>query len=155
MKKLIFTAVLIAIVSTLKSQQIDSIVDIRDGREYNIVNIGNQWWMQENLNYGTEIHVTKQQTNNGIVEKYFQLDQKDTIYGAFYKWGELMNYNNPDTKTIGTTQGICPVGWHIPTEQEFLTLIDLMGGEDIAGGKLKMASGNYWESPNVGATNES
>ena len=65
----------------------------------------------------------------------------------------MMNYNPQDSGAIGTTQGICPVGWHIPTLKEWKVLISYAGGESIGGGKLKDTS-LLWMQPNVGATNQ-
>jgi uncharacterized protein (TIGR02145 family) len=115
--------------------------------------------MGENLNVGTRIESTKDQTNNKIIEKYCYNDGEYNcdIYGGLYLWDEMMQYNTPeDTGTItGTIQGICPDGWHIPTDKEWLTLNDYLGGWYVAGGKLKEAGFAHWVAPNTGATNES
>jgi uncharacterized protein (TIGR02145 family) len=63
-----------------------------------------------------------------------------------------MQYEPPDNRTIGETRGVCPAGWHIPTENEWRTMIDYLGGEAVAGGKLKKLGS--WKAPNSGATNE-
>ena len=52
------------------------------------------------------------------------------------------------------TGKLCPIGWHVPSEDEWLTLTDYVGGEDIASGKLKEAGTGHWMSPNTDATNE-
>jgi uncharacterized protein (TIGR02145 family) len=118
---------------------------------YGVVTIGTQTWLAENLNTGSLIPVTHPQADNGIIEKW-GYDCK--TYGGFYNWHEMMQYNPPDVGAIGTTQGICPAGWHIPTQTEAIALSLYLGGNDIAGGKLK-ATTTLWYSPNVGATNES
>jgi uncharacterized protein (TIGR02145 family) len=66
----------------------------------------------------------------------------------------MMDYNPSDTGIIGTTQGICPAGWHIPTENEWEVLAYYLGGFPIAGGPLKETGFAHWQSPNEGATNE-
>jgi uncharacterized protein (TIGR02145 family) len=53
-----------------------------------------------------------------------------------------------------TTQGICPTGWHIPTDKEWKTLIPYVGGEEHAGGKLKEKGFTHWLPPNTGVTDE-
>ncbi len=53
------------------------------------------------------------------------------------------------------TEGICPSGWHIPSDEEFTQLTDFLGGEGVAGGKMKEAGYDHWNSPNTGATNSS
>jgi uncharacterized protein (TIGR02145 family) len=130
-----------------------------DSKYVNLVRIGTQIWMGENLNVGTRIESTKDQTDNRIIEKYCYNDVEYNcdIYGGLYQWDEMMQYNPPeDTGTItGTIQGICPDGWHIPTQKEWLTLKDYLGGWYVAGGKLKEAGLAHWVAPNTGATNES
>jgi uncharacterized protein (TIGR02145 family) len=53
------------------------------------------------------------------------------------------------------TRNICPCGWHVPSEAEWQQLTTFLGGESVAGGKMKSTGTQYWESPNTGATNES
>ena len=64
-------------------------------------------------------------------------------YGVLYNWPAVM------------TEGICPSGWHIPSDEEFTELTDFLGGESVAGGKMKEAGYDHWNSPNTGATNSS
>jgi uncharacterized protein (TIGR02145 family) len=64
-------------------------------------------------------------------------------YGALYNW-----------YTVNTNK-LCPRGWHVPTDAEWTKLTDYLGGENVAGGKLKETGTTHWESPNTGATNES
>ena len=101
----------------LLSENIKSIItDERDGRIYKTVKIEDQWWMSENLNYGTLIKSNVLQTNNDTVEKYYYGDS-DSAYikhGGLYQWDEAMNYSK-DT----AAQGICPLGWHIPTKNDW------------------------------------
>ena len=92
--------------------------DIRDGQTYETVQIGEQCWMAENLNIGTMIN-SGSQTNNGEIEKYcYNNDPANcNVYGGLYQWNEMMQY----TTTQGV-QGICPEGWHLPTDAEWCTL---------------------------------
>ena len=114
--------------------------------------------MGENVNAGTRINSSEDQTNNnGKIEKYCyaDIDYNCDIYGGLYQWREMMQYNPSDTGEIGTTQGICPEGWHLPTGKEWKKLTEYLGGEDIAGGKMKETGTEHWFPPNTCATNES
>jgi len=127
-------------------------IDSRDNRVYNTIKIGTQCWMKENLNMGTKIDGTQNQVNNGTIEKYCynNLEANCDIYGALYQWDEMMQYGNAPE-----SQGICPSGWHVPSDQEWSTLTTFLGGESIAGGKMKEIEFLHWQSPNTGATNSS
>ena len=127
-------------------------IDSRDGKSYNTVLIGSQCWMAQNLNVGIKIAGSGEQTNNSIIEKYCYNDDENncTIYGGLYQWDEAMQYT-----TIPGVKGICPTGWHLPTDAEWTTLTTFLGGEAIAGGKMKEAGLAHWLSPNTGATNSS
>ena len=126
--------------------------DIRDGKIYNTVLIGTQCWFSQNINLGARINGSSSQTNNGIFEKYCYNDDENmcTIYGGLYQWDEAMQYS-----TTEGVKGICPTGWHLPTDAEWTTLTTFLGGEAIAGGKMKEAGLAHWKSPNTGATNSS
>jgi len=119
---------------------------------YNTVQIGTQCWLREDLNIGTRINNSVSQTNNGTVEKYCygDLDANCNTYGGLYQWNEAMGY-----VTTEGAQGICPAGWHIPTKAETETLSASLGGDNVAGGKMKEAGLAHWKTPNYGATNES
>ena len=128
-----------------------------EGLTYSIVAIGSQCWMAENLNVGTRINGVNEQTNNSTLEKYCydDLESNCDIYGGLYQWDEMMQY-----VTTEGAQGICPSGWHIPSDAEWTALITYLGGESVAGGKMKStgtieAGTGLWYDPNAGATNES
>ena len=89
------------------------------GENYETVEIGDQCWMAENLNIGSMIQNTTNQTDNGTIEKYcYNNDTANcSAYGGLYKWDEAMRY----TENSGS-RGICPAGWHIPTDDEWKTL---------------------------------
>ena len=146
----------ISIVTTLTKSTIvccgPTITDMRDGQIYNTLFINNQCWFAQNLNVGTKILGSLEQTNNGIIEKYCNSDNDAncSIYGGLYQWNEMMQY----TTTEGA-QGICPTGWHLPTDAEWTVLTNFLGGESIAGGKMKESGIVHWNAPNTGATNES
>ncbi|MBI3194728.1 MAG: hypothetical protein HYZ34_09740 [Ignavibacteriae bacterium] len=89
------------------------------GINYNTAQIGTQCWFKENLNVGTMIYGIINQTNNSIIEKYCYNDSMENCntYGGLYQWNEAMQYS-----TSAGVQGICPTGWHIPTDAELQTL---------------------------------
>ena len=125
---------------------------IYSGQSYNTVLIGTQCWMAENLNVGTRIDGANNQTDNSIIEKYCYDDDVDNCntYGGMYQWDEMMQYVITEA-----VQGICPIGWHIPSDSEWTILSDYLGGTAVAGGKMKEAGTIHWDSPNTGATNSS
>jgi len=130
----------------------DPITDERDGQDYNTVLIGDQCWMAENLNIGTMIDGSQNMTNNQVIEKFcYNNDPSNCLtYGGLYQWDEMLQY-----VTSQGAQGICPSGWHIPTDDEWDELTDYLGGSGVAGGKMKESSSAHWNSPNTGATNSS
>jgi uncharacterized protein (TIGR02145 family) len=97
----------------------DIINDARNEKSYTTVQIGTQCWMAQNINIGTRIDGTGEQTNNSIIEKYCynDLESNCDVYGGLYQWNEMMQYS-----TDSGGQGICPTGWHIPTDAEWTTL---------------------------------
>jgi len=139
-----------------------------EGKTYNTVQIGTQCWFKENLNVGTRINANQQQNNNGIIEKYCYNDDENncSIYGGLYQWNEMMQY-----MTNQGAKGICPSGWHIPTDGEWCTVTqfldpnidcNIVGARlgTTEGGKMKStgtieAGTGLWHTPNTGATNSS
>jgi len=128
-----------------------------DNNNYFIVQTGTQNWMAENLNVGVRINGNQNQTNNGIIEKYCydNNDSNCTVYGGLYQWNETMQYD-----TTSGSKGICPSGWHLPTDAEWTSFTTFLGGDTVAGGKVKSTGTietgtSLWYSPNTGATNES
>jgi len=123
-----------------------------EGQDYSTVIIGTQCWMTENLNVGIRINGDQEMQNNSTIEKYCHSNNEDNcdIYGGLYPWDEMMQYSTEDG-----VQGICPNDWHIPTNNEWTILTDFLGGENIAGGKMKEEGYEHWNSPNTGATNSS
>lgn len=118
-----------------------------DGNIYETVTIGTQTWMKENLR---SLHYAD---GSAIEEAYAYDDNESNVisYGRLYTWFDVMN----SSKSPNGTQGICPDGWHVPTLEEAETLEDYLGGNMIAGGKMKETGLTYWLDPNEGATNES
>lgn len=110
------------------------------GKTYNTVLISNQCWFRENLNVGTRIDMEVEASNNGTVEKYCYSDLVSNcdVFGGLYKWDEAMNYISGHND-----QGICPDGWHIPTDVEFRTLMDFV---ILDGNTLKDTAEGSWGS---------
>ena len=113
------------------SQETGSFIDSRDGHEYKTIKLGDQLWMGENLAYKTD--------NDCWV--YEGIDGYAETYGYLYSWEEAQN--------------VCPEGWRLPTDAEFVTLWGFLGETDTDGGKLKETGTDHWDSPNEGATNSS
>jgi len=123
-----------------------------DGNAYDTVVIGTQVWLKENLkttkyNNGWAIPLV---TDNAEwttypIGAYCWYNNDPTYkdeYGALYNWH------------AARVELLCPVGWHTATEEEWITMINYLGGESNAGGKLKETGFTHWQSPNEGATNE-
>ncbi|MHB8761996.1 MAG: fibrobacter succinogenes major paralogous domain-containing protein [Coriobacteriia bacterium] len=88
------------------------------------VAIGTQVWMQYNVNVGTRITGGSAQTDNAVVEKwcYADLDSNCTMYGGLYQWNEMMKYS-----TVEGARGVCPSGFHLPSDTEWKTLEMFLG----------------------------
>ena len=126
-----------------------SITDTRDGHSYKTVTIGSQTWMVENLNYET-------------ADSYCYGDTPSycTKYGRLYTWAAAMDSVGSWSangkgcgygKTCSPTypvRGVCPEGWHLPTQTEWNTLFTAVGGQSTAGKMLKSTSG--WNSSGNG-----
>ena len=118
----------------------DTITDTRDGQKYATVCIGNQIWMKKNLNYA------------GAGKCYNNSSLNCDTYGRLYKWQEATN-NTSSATNPSNVRGVCPEGWHMPSDLEWTQLTDYLGGKLNAGGPMKSTTG--WTLPNVGATNSS
>lgn len=89
------------------------------GKTYNTIQVFSQCWLKENLDVGDMIDAAGDQADNGIIEKYCYNNNPDscTKYGGLYQWQEAMRYD-----LQAGNQGICPPGWHIPTDEEWKVL---------------------------------
>lgn len=114
---------------------------------YPTVLIGEQCWLTKNLNIGTMISGASNQANNSIIEKYcYNNDESNCdIYGGLYQRNEAMQY-----VTDEVAQGLCPIGWHIPSGSDWVILTSYLGGESVAGEKMKASSSNpiSWDGTN-------
>jgi len=111
----------------------DSLTDIRDNKKYPTVQIGNQCWLAGNMNHGQQIGASSAQRDNCLVEKYCynDLPANCTQYGALYQWDELMRYEEAEED-----QGLCPPGWHVPSETDWNQLFAVYQGNAFAGSPL-------------------
>ena len=112
----LFKVVLLFSLAALMVACSDSFTDPRDGQSYDIVQIGSQTWMAENLNYEVEGSTCPEGENSNC-----------SRYGRLYTWG--------------MARTVCPEGWHLPDSADFEQLIADVGGADVAGYALKSTSG--------------
>jgi uncharacterized protein (TIGR02145 family) len=98
--------------------------DTTDGKVYLTLQLGDQVWMVDNINRGEMIPGTQKQTDNGKIEKYCYDDNPVLCekYGGLYQWAEAMQYS-----TTESSGGICPPGWHIPSDNEWKILELFLG----------------------------
>jgi uncharacterized protein (TIGR02145 family) len=124
---------------------------VKVGSEIKSVKIGNQVWMAENLNVdhyrnGDPIptglsNSQWESTTKGAYAIYNDDPANEKIYGKLYNW-----------YAVNDARGLCPAGWHVPSDNEWTVLSENLGGEEVSGGKLK--STTLWYS-DVDATNSS
>ena len=135
-----------------------TLTDARDNKRYKTVVLGSQTWMAENLNYSDSASYPSMQGRNWCYENSLDSCAK---YGLLYTWSAAMDsagtfsangkrcgYNRTCSPAY-PVRGICPTGWHLPSEAEFKTLISTVGGESTAGKKLKSTTG--WNSKGNGS----
>jgi uncharacterized protein (TIGR02145 family) len=149
---------------TIEETTSGTFIDSRDGNEYNWVQIGDQVWMAENLKYLPS--VVGPGTGSETTPYYYVYGYDGTsvaaakatdnyaTYGVLYNWTAAMDGEASSTTNPSGIQGVCPAGWHLPSDAEWTELTDYLGGEMVAGGKLKETGTTHWNSPNSGATNE-
>ncbi|MFC1731099.1 FISUMP domain-containing protein [candidate division KSB1 bacterium] len=123
------------------------------GNHYAVVQIGSQIWMAENLKTtkyrnGDFIpcitdHTQWTNLSTGAYCDYENTSGNSTTYGKLYNW-----------YTVNDIRNVCPTGWHVSTNNEWIILSDYFGGDSLAGGKLKENCSTHWKLSNTGATNE-
>jgi uncharacterized protein (TIGR02145 family) len=133
------------------SEKSESIEDI-DGNTYATIDIFNQVWLNSNLNVsryrnGDPIPQVTDPTlwanlTTGAWCYYNNDPANGSIYGKLYNW-----------YAVNDSRGLAPIGWHVPTDNEWTVLTTFLGGSFIAGGKMKAVT--LWNSPNTAATNSS
>jgi len=105
--------------------------------------IGTQCWMASNLNVGVMLSGAISPTDNGLIEKYCydDLTANCDVYGGLYSWDEMMSYGNNEE-----AKGICPDGWHVPSDSEVI-ILEMALGMDSTTAHLA----NTWRGSDVGA----
>ncbi len=103
-------------------EETGELTDERDGKKYNTVKIGEQWWMAENLNY--------EGVHNYVVGS-------SSVYGRLYTWSTAMNGEKSSELNPSNVKGICPEGWHLPSKAEWIEFFDYFSGASNAAGKIK------------------
>jgi len=149
------TATCLILLINCQKDDDNTVTDV-DGNVYHTVEIGTQVWMVENLKttkyrngdlIGTTTPATLDISSEATPKYQWAFEGNESnvnTYGRLYTWWAVTDI-----------RGVCPTGWHVPTEDDWITLTTYLGGEDVAGGKLKEAGTTHWWAPNEGATNSS
>lgn len=121
-----------------------------DGNIYKTVTIGSQIWLKENLK------TTKYKNGDPIPEVTNGTQWQNLTSGAYCNYDNDPGYTNTygllyNWYAVNDPKNIRPAGWHVPSDSEWTTLIDILGGENVAGGKMKEKGTAHWISPNTGA----
>ncbi len=150
---IILTGLGFIFLNSCKKEEVQKLVTDIDGNVYKTITIGKQIWMVENLKVthyrNGEIipNVTKDTAWLNLTTGAFCNFNNDTTYALIY--GHLYNWYS-----VNDNRNIAPKGWHIPSDNEWKTLTDYLGGDSISGSKLKEIGISHWLTPNKGATNE-
>jgi uncharacterized protein (TIGR02145 family) len=123
-----------------------SVID-ESGNTYRTVKYGEYEWMIDNLlttKFCNGDTIPSVDTNGIVWYNYLNLASNDSKYGKLYSGNAVNDERN-----------ICPCEWHVPTVAEWDSLIDFLGGEEVAGGKMKTTGTTNWSIPNVSASNQS
>jgi uncharacterized protein (TIGR02145 family) len=139
-----------------KNEDPETVIDY-DGNVYHVVKIGDQDWLVENLkvthyrNGDAVPNVTGDAAWEGLAElekgaycDYGNNPANGNIYGRLYNF-----------YAVRDSRGLAPAGWHVATDAEWTTMTTFLGGEGVAGGKLKETGLTHWMTPNTDATNSS
>jgi uncharacterized protein (TIGR02145 family) len=124
-----------------------------EGHLYQTILIGRQEWMAENL-------VTAFYSNGDPIPNVTDdLEWSNETMGAWCDYKNTPSYSQVYGKlyngyTVNDPRNVCPAGWRVPSNNDFIVLGDYLGGIQLAGGKLKETGTEHWKSPNAGATNE-
>jgi uncharacterized protein (TIGR02145 family) len=133
-----------------KEKNSEPITDI-DGNVYDSVVIGTQTWMKENLRVS--------HYSNGDPIPRVEVDWQLQTMGAYCEYNNNQSYGETFGRlynkfAVMDPRGLCPIGWHVSTYDEWILLTSYLGGDSIAGGKLKETGTLRWDDPNTGATDE-
>lgn len=153
MKKLTIHTSLFILLTFLSTHSLAQIITDIDGNTYNTITIGTQTWIKGNLktthfSNGDEIATTSLAINNvpaSIYQWPYDDDMNNVdIYGRLYTW-----YAATDSRNV------CPTGWHVPGDEEWMILSDFLGGDSIAGAKMKEAGIEHWNTTDNTVDNSS
>jgi len=158
-KPFLFISILFTLLlpTSCKKKEIDPVEPIQqfvsdfDGNKYTVIRIGKQYWTKENIR-------TTQYADGSVIPNIYNNDEweslttdawcyydnnsaNDSKYGKLYNWYVVTDPRN-----------ICPCGWHVPSDAEWKTLTDFLGGESVAGGKMKTSS-NWFDFDGQSSTN--
>jgi len=156
----------------------DKFTDKRDNESYKTIQIGKQCWMGENLKTirfadGRSILLVEKSTGwkklSYSGKAYCNFGNSITnrnIYGGLYTWSAVMNGADSSNTNPSNVQGLCPDGWHLPSDSEWMQLEIYLGMDQVKanaegwrgtneGGKLKETETEHWNNPNIIATNSS
>ena len=120
--------------------------DDRDNTNYYTIQIGDQTWMAENLRYDGDIPLgTITTTSTEVAYRYNPNNDASNVatYGYLYNWTAAMNGDSSSDVNPSGVQGVCPIGWHLPSDAEWTQLADALGGIDNASAQLAGKS-NLW-----------
>jgi uncharacterized protein (TIGR02145 family) len=146
------TLLLLVLTFMLLNTQAQTTTDI-DGNIYNTITLGTQIWTKENLkttrfSNGDSIATTSLPINNDSTSifqwSYNQDSLNIPVYGRLYTW-----------YAVTDNRDVCPIGWHVPSETEWLSLANFLGGDSIAGDKMKETGTTHWLNTSSTVTNSS
>jgi len=140
-------------INALKALKYGTMKDI-DGNSYKTIKIGNQVWMAENLRV-TKFRNGKSIPNVIDATQWSNLSSSAFCYFNGSTYDDKINGKLYNWFAVNDSKKLAPNGWHIPSDNEWATLVNYLGGNSIASGKLKTTGTTYWLEPNTGATNES
>lgn len=149
----ITVAILLTVVLSACKKEKTTLTDI-EGNTYKTITIGGSTWMAEDLRTtkfrdGSSIPLVAtgdpwEMTTSAAYNNVNNSADNALVYGRLYNW-----------YTVNDSRGICPTGWHVPSNEEFTAMTTALGGSDVAGGKMKEAGTSHWLEPNTAATNSS
>jgi uncharacterized protein (TIGR02145 family) len=154
----------LVIKQSIKPVDIDSITFKRPVVNTSQVTICTQTWATKNLDVttysdGTNIPQVTDPTawanlTTGAWCYYNNDATNGTTYGKLYNWYAVAGiYDAASLSNPALRKKLAPTGWHVPTDAEWTTLTTCLGGESVAGGKMKETGTAHWISPNTDATN--
>lgn len=153
MKNKTFVLFIVSVIVPFLNLASQTVTDA-DGNIYSTVTIGNQVWLGENL------RTTKFSNNDPIAMVLDSAQWPVQTAAAYCYYNNDSSYVNPygnlyNWYTVNDARNVCPAGYHVPTAAEWADLVSFLGGETVAGGKLKEQGFSHWLSPNTDADNSS